>query len=75
MTLTTINEQEFIAYVRNHAMRNYEKNGWDYVVEAWDDGDILEYFSDANCNPTRAFARIKAAVKARHAYAQEIINA
>jgi hypothetical protein len=73
--MTTINEQEFIVYVRNYAMRNYDKNGWDYVVEAWEDSDIIEYFSDANCNPTRAFARIKAAVESYHAYAQEIINA
>jgi hypothetical protein len=28
--------------VRNHALANYEKDGWDYVVESWDDEDILE---------------------------------
>jgi len=40
-------ETDLIAAVRRHAMDNYEKDGWDYLVECWDDGDILEQISDA----------------------------
>lgn len=30
-----------IAHVKNHALANYE-NGWDIVIEAWDDEEIAE---------------------------------
>ena len=30
--------------VKGHAVRNYEKDGWDYIVECYGDGDIAELF-------------------------------
>ena len=33
-------ETDLIAAVRRHALDNYERDGWDYLVECWDDGDI-----------------------------------
>lgn len=36
-----MDEQQLIQAVRQHAMKHYDA-GWDAVVEAWDDGDILE---------------------------------
>ena len=41
-------ETDLIAAVRRHAINNYEQDGWDYLVECWDDGDILEQISEAN---------------------------
>ena len=41
-------ETDLIAAVRRHAINNYENDGWDVLVECWDDGDILERISDAN---------------------------
>ena len=41
-------ETDLIAAVRRHAINNYEQDGWDVLVECWDDGDILERISDAN---------------------------
>ena len=70
-----MNEQQFINHVREHALRNYETGGWDYVVEAWEDGDILEYWSDAKGDNTKAFKAIADAVKTRYDYVQEIRNA
>jgi hypothetical protein len=52
-----MNEQEFINHVRRYAMDHYE-GGWDEVVEAWGDGDILEYYSDANGDVKKAFKSI-----------------
>ena len=63
-------EPEFIGYVRNHAMTNYEKGGWDEVVEAWSDGDILEYYIQGNTK--KAFKDLAKIVKFRYEYAQEI---
>jgi len=70
-----MNEQQFINEVRQYAMDHYTKGGWDYVVEAWSDGDILEYYSEANGNTKKAFKAISKVVKERFDYAQEISNA
>ena len=69
-----MNEQEFINHVRRYAMDHYETGGWDEVVEAWGDGDILEYYSDANADVKKAFKSIAKTVKVRHEYAEEIRN-
>jgi len=31
-----------IQAVKDHARRNYDKDGWDYVVETMDDADIAK---------------------------------
>jgi hypothetical protein len=69
-----MDEQQFINSVRAHALANYNKDGWDEVAEAWDDGDILEYYSDADGNVKKAFKAIKETVQLRHRYAKEIRN-
>ena len=45
--MTKYDVNQLIQSVRRHALDNYENNGWDYLVECWDDGDILEQISDA----------------------------
>ena len=67
-----MNEQDFINEVRRYAMDHYNKGGWDEVVEAWSDGDILEYYSDAGEDVEKAFKAIKETVQLRHEYAKEI---
>jgi hypothetical protein len=43
-----MNEYKMIAAVRKYALDHYEDgDGWDYVVEAWADGDILEVAGNA----------------------------
>jgi soluble cytochrome b562 len=66
-----MDEQDFIYFVKQYAMDNYNE-GWDEVVEAWDDGDILEYYSDADGNVKKAFKEIKETLKLRREYAEEI---
>ena len=56
-----MNEQELIAAVRTHAYANYNADGWDYLVECWADGDILEVIEDAD-TAADAIARVKAAL-------------
>jgi hypothetical protein len=34
-------KEEIIEAVREHAKRNYNRGGWDILVECWDDSDIL----------------------------------
>lgn len=42
-----MNEQDLIIAVRDHALANYNTDGWDYLVECWMDGDILECLDGA----------------------------
>lgn len=35
-------KNEMIAAVKAHANANYEKGGWDILVECWEDNEILE---------------------------------
>jgi len=72
MLAINMTEPDFIRFVRAYAMEHYDKGGWDEVCEAWDDGDILEYFIEGN--PTKAFKELSKTVKLRYEYAQEIRN-
>jgi hypothetical protein len=33
---------QMVAAVKAHALASYEKNGWDFIVECWDDAEIAE---------------------------------
>ena len=35
-------EERFIEAVKAHALKHYSEDGWDYVVECWEDEDISE---------------------------------
>lgn len=34
--------KDLVAAVKAHALANYNKGGWDYIVECWEDEDIEE---------------------------------
>ncbi len=38
----------FVKQVREHALQNYNQDGWDFLVECWEDSDIAEHIGDAN---------------------------
>jgi len=38
---------DLIKAVRDHAMANYEKDGWDYIIECYSDEDIKEAIGGA----------------------------
>ena len=67
-----MNELDFINGIRAYAMVHYKTDGWDEVIEAWGDGDILEYYSNADGNEKKAFKEIKKTLKLRRDYADEI---
>lgn len=37
----TEEQKKLAAAVRQHALDNYETGGWDFLVECWDDSDII----------------------------------
>ena len=36
-----------VKQVREHALQNYDQDGWDFLVECWEDSDIAEHIGDA----------------------------
>jgi hypothetical protein len=59
-----MNEQEMIQAVRSHAIANYNEGGWDFVVECYDDGDILELISDSGAKSEKdAIAAVYAVIR------------
>lgn len=40
-------DQELIRTVRDYALDNYNVDGWDYLVECWEDDYILECIGTA----------------------------
>lgn len=39
--------QQLVAAVREHAVANYDKGGWDVIVEAWEDEQIIDQIGEA----------------------------
>ena len=59
-----MNEQEMIQAIRKHAEALYN-NGWDVVVEAYDDGDLLEELSENGMDLKKTIKSLQAMVSLR----------
>jgi hypothetical protein len=59
-----MNEQEMIQAIRKHAEALYNK-GWDVVVEAYDDGDLLEELSENGMDLKKTIKSLQAMVSLR----------
>jgi hypothetical protein len=64
---------ELIRAVRDHAERNYNFDGWDYLVECWDDDYIAEIIGDAQTEKS-AVAACKRVVRMLDERRREIMN-
>lgn len=74
--MTKYDENELIQAVRRHAIENYNSGGWDYLVECWDDGDILEQISEAKAQtPAACIKQIGGILKIFDDHRREIRNA
>lgn len=54
--------QELVNAVMDHAEKNYNKDGWDYVVETMDRRDIAELIGEARSSKA-AIAKVKKIAK------------
>ena len=60
-----------VAAVMQHAEKNYERDGWDYVVECYSDEEIADVIKTAR-TPAGAIKMMRAQVKHRAEYRDEI---
>jgi hypothetical protein len=63
---------ELIRGVRDHAARNYNTDGWDFLVECWDDQDIGAQIAESDTLP-RAIAACKRVLKTMDENRREIM--
>lgn len=45
--------QELVKAVKDHAKKNYDSNGWDYVVETFEDSEIADEIRKAGARTER----------------------
>ena len=62
---------ELIAAVRQYAEKNYESDGWDYVVECYEDADIAAIIKSAR-TVAGAIRKVRAEIKHLADYRAEI---
>ena len=43
----TFSPAELVEMIKAHAIKNYSKNGWDFLVECYEDEEILEMIKGA----------------------------
>lgn len=62
--------RELIKAVRDHAQAHYDE-GWDVIVEAYEDSEIVEAYGDAT-TPEQAISRMAEIVELRNDRRQEV---
>ena len=61
----TTDELMLIGAIRMHAEANYNK-GWDLIVEAYDDGDLLEELSENAMDLKKTLKSLQATISLRN---------
>lgn len=69
-----MNRDALIKGVREYAIHNYNREGWDVVVEAWEDEDILRCVQDAT-TVEQAIENVREMVKIYNDVREDIRNA
>lgn len=65
MSLDDIKAQftvKMVNAIKAHAIENYEKDGWDFIVECWSDDEIAEEIAGCK-NIKQAINRVKRTAK------------
>jgi hypothetical protein len=66
-----MSDSELVAKIREHALRNYNEDGWDYLVECYSDDDIIQIV--AGCvSYEAAISRLAKGLKAKDDYRRDI---
>ena len=64
---------QYVTAIKAHAIAHYEQDGWDYVVECYDDAQIADIIK--NCRTEKgAINTMRAHLKPRADYRREIQN-
>lgn len=72
ITIDLTPQQAFIALIRAHALANYNKDGWDILVETYEDEDILEAIEGKAVTVDEAIKVLGKVLKVADDYRKEI---
>ena len=64
---------QYVTAIKAHAIAHYETDGWDYVVECYDDAQIADIIKTARTEKG-AIRMMRAHLKPRADYRREIQN-
>ena len=66
-----VKDQDLIDAVRAHAVEHYNEDGWDYVVECWEDWEILAVVRGSK-KESQAIRKVRKQVRALGDHRTEI---
>ena len=66
-----VKDQDLIDAVRGYAVEHYNEDGWDYVVECWEDWEIQEIVRGCR-SESQAIRKVRKQVKVLGDYRDEI---
>lgn len=64
-------DQDLVDAVRTHALQHYEDDGWDFVVECWEDWEILAVVKGSK-SESQAIRRVRRQVRVLSDHRREI---
>lgn len=67
-----VTDQDLIDAVRAHAVEHYNEDGWDYVVECWEDWEILAVVRGSK-KESQAIRKVRKQVRVLSDHRQEIL--
>jgi hypothetical protein len=68
---TKVTDQDLVDAVRAHAVENYNDDGWDYVVECWEDWEILAIVKGCR-KEGQAIRKVRKQVRALSDYRDDV---
>ena len=71
MVTKLILDSALIAKIREHALRNYNQDGWDYLVECYSDNDIILLVAECE-SYEQAIAKLAKLLKIKDDYRSDI---
>ena len=66
-----VKDQDLVDAVRAHALDHYNEDGWDYVVECWEDYEILSIVRGSK-SESQAIRKVRKQVKVLSDYRDEV---
>ena len=72
MSIDLTHQRAFIALIRAHAVQHYNEDGWDILVETYEDEDILDIIEGKAVTVEDAIKVLHAGLKIQDDYRKEI---
>ena len=66
-----VTDQDLVDAVRAHAIEHYNEDGWDFVVESWEDWEILAVVKGSK-KESQAIRKVRKQIRALSDHRSEI---